>query len=241
MASGFQSDGYYHIEITGGNNSSVGLGGNGGNQGNHDGVTDNTKVILDNTKDYNGAYMAMCVNNLHKHEGFKNNMYKDAEGNITVGIGHLLSSPEMAAALPFTRTHTTHGHGDTMEDEVTISKNDIASAFNSYKTDSKNSPNMHISNDAVINQCIKDVLETEAGLRGLYSGYDGFSNSRKTALVDMGFNMGVPTLNKNFPTFNAAVNRGDWASAATESHRTGLDDSRNPRNKDTHDQLMSEH
>ncbi len=44
--------------------------------------------------------MSMCVNNLKAHEGFKNTMYKDSEGNITVGIGHLLSTPDMAASLP---------------------------------------------------------------------------------------------------------------------------------------------
>jgi GH24 family phage-related lysozyme (muramidase) len=56
----------------------------------------------------------------------------------------------------------------------------------------------------------------------------------------MGFNIGIPKLKSNFPNFNAAVNRGDWPTAAVESHRTGLDDSRNPRNKDTHDQLLSD-
>jgi GH24 family phage-related lysozyme (muramidase) len=70
--------------------------------------------------------------------------------------------------------------------------------------------------------------------------HDAFSNDRKVALVDMGFNIGIPKLKSNFPNFNAAVNRGDWPTAAVESHRTGLDDSRNPRNKDTHDQLLSD-
>ncbi|EBL5760677.1 hypothetical protein S520_22595 [Salmonella enterica subsp. enterica serovar Newport] len=185
--------------------------------------------------------MSMCVGNLKKHEGFKNVMYKDSEGNITIGIGHLLATPEMAAALPFSRTQTYHGHGDEMEREVSVSSGNVISAFNSFKVNSRNVPDMHISNDTVIGQCIKDVQSTEVGLRGLYPGYDGFSNSRKTALVDMGFNIGIPKLTTVFPNFNAAVNRGDWATAAIESHRTGLDDSRNPRNKDTHDQLMSDH
>lgn len=237
MASGYQADGYYHIEITGGNNSSVGFGGNFGNQGNHDGVRDNTNIILDDTKNYNGAYMAMCVNNLKAHEGFKNDMYKDQDGNITVGIGHLISTSDMAAALPFSRTQTTHGHGDTMENEVAISKGDIISAFNAYNADSKNLPMMHLSNDAVINVCINDVQTTETGLRGLYSGYDSFPEHAKVALVDMGFNLGVPRLTHEFPKFNAAVNNKDWNTAATESHRT-LHQNGDQRNKDTAAQLQ---
>lgn len=56
---------------------------------------------------------------------------------------------------------------------------------------------MHLSNDAVIGQCIQDVQKTETGLRVLYSNYDNFSDSRKTALVNMGFNLGgVPIENR---------------------------------------------
>lgn len=83
---------------------------------------------------------------------------------------------------------------------------------------------------------IKDVQTTENGLRGLYPGYDRFSDPRKTALVDMGFNLGIPTLKSKFPKFNDAVNRGDWNVAADESHRD-LNQRGDKRNKDTADQL----
>lgn len=63
-----------------------------------------------------------------------------------------------------------------------------------------------------------------------------FSDPRKTALVDMGFNLGVPTLKEVFVNFNDAVNRGDWNTAADESHRT-LNQRGDKRNKDTYDQL----
>lgn len=214
-------------------------GGNGGNR--HEGISDKTHISIPSTRNYNGYYMSMCVNNLKAHEGFKNTMYKDSEGNITVGIGHLLSTPDMAASLPFTRTHTWHGHGDDMEKEVAASKKEIIDAFNNFKKDSRQVPmNLHLSNDAVIGLCISDVQTTEKGLRSLYSGYDGFSNSRKTALVDMGFNLGIPKLSRNFPNFNAAVNRGDWESAARESHRN-LHQRGDQRNKDTADQLRDKH
>jgi GH24 family phage-related lysozyme (muramidase) len=218
----------------GDNHSSYG-GPSGGNS--HEGISDKTHINISSTRSYDGFYMTMCVNNLKSHEGFKNTMYKDSEGNITVGIGHLLSTPDMAASLPFSRTHTWHAHGDDMEKEVSASKEEITEAFNNFKKDSRQVPmNLHLSNNAVIGLCISDVQVTEKGLRSLYSGYDGFSNSRKTALVDMGFNLGIPKLSKDFPNFNAAVNRGDWETAAQESHRN-LHQRGDQRNKDTAAQL----
>lgn len=86
---------------TGSSSYGGGSGGNGGNR--HEGITDKTTINIASTKDYNGTYMTMCVNNLKEHEGFKNSMYKDTAGNITVGIGHMLATAEMAAGLPFTR------------------------------------------------------------------------------------------------------------------------------------------
>ncbi|MFV6584479.1 hypothetical protein ACNPHE_24885 [Klebsiella pneumoniae] len=72
-------------------------------------------------------------------------------------------------------------------------------------------------------------------MKGLYSGYDNFPNEGKTALVDMGFNLGINKLKSGFPNFNAAINRGDWTAAADESHRTGIGDK---RNNDTKAQLQ---
>ena len=111
----------------GGSSGGYSVGGHGGS--NHNGVSDKTTISIKSTKDYNGQYMAMCVNNLNKHEGFKNAMYKDQKGNVTVGIGHLLSTAEMAAALPFTRTHSFHAHGDDITKEVGVSTGGIMGGF----------------------------------------------------------------------------------------------------------------
>lgn len=209
------------------------MGGGSGNGNGGPTVGENTKITVQRTKYYSSEYMSMCVTNLKDHEGFKNSMYKDQDGNITVGIGHLLANADMAASLPFSHRHVTHGHGDDMEHEVSASKSDIKSAYDAYKKDSKSIPgNLHLSNDDVIGQCVKDVQVTESGLRGIYSGYDGFSNSRKTALVDMGFNLEIPKLKNIFTKFNDAVNRGDWDTAANGSHRT-LNQRGDTRNRDT--------
>lgn len=228
---------YGTIHSYDGTDGSFSAGGNGGgNSGGHTGVTDRTTINISSTSSYDGTLMSMCVNNLKVHEGFKNYMYKDTLGNITIGIGHLLATAEMAAALPFTQTKSFHGHGDEWEKEVPATHDQITDVFNHYKNLSGPAPDaLHITNDAVVNQCISDVQTTINGLKGLYSGFDSFSNSAKTALVDMGFNLGVPRLHSAFPRFNDAVNRKDWNSAAAESHRTGIGES---RNNDTKNQLL---
>ncbi|MFZ5244135.1 glycoside hydrolase family protein [Enterobacter bugandensis] len=232
---------YGPIHSYDGNDHSYG-GSSGGNGGGHSGIDDKSTINIASTSVYNGTMMSMCVNNLKKHEGFKNTMYKDTAGNITVGIGHLLANAAMAASLPFTRTNTIHAHGDDIESEVSISKGDITSAFNAFKTDSKKAPlNMHLSNDAIIGQCISDVQTTVSGLKGLYAGFDSFPNSAKTALVDMGFNLGIPRLHSEFPKFNSAVNRKDWNTAANESHRTGIGEGRNNDTKGQLQQAASGH
>lgn len=232
---------YGSIHSYDGNDTASNYGEHNGDHG-HDGITDKTKINIASTNSYDGSYMTMCINNLKRHEGFKNTMYKDSLGNITIGIGHLLATADMAAMLPFTRTdHISHGHGDTDTEEQSLTADQIKTAFNRYKDDSNYSiGQFHISNDSVIGQSIKDVQTTETGLRGLYSDYDDFSESRKMALIDMGFNLGVSKLATDFPKFNDAVNRGDWSTAAAESHRAGLDDSKNSRNKDTREQLLSD-
>jgi GH24 family phage-related lysozyme (muramidase) len=155
-------------------------------------------------------------------------MYLDINGNVTVGIGHLLSNVQAAQALAFDRTqHLSRGHGDSEDIERAASSSEIASAFNAIKANPKAPTNVHLSDGAVIDQCVKDVKTTETGLRGLYAGYDNFPNHAKTALVDMGFNMGIGKLKSEFPNFNAAVNRSDWNGAANESHRTGISQDRN--------------
>lgn len=232
---------YGPIHSYDGNNGSSSYGEHsGGNAGNntHDGISENTRINIKSTTDYNGFYMSMCVNHLKHFESFKNVMYKDKPGNIIIGIGHLISSADMAASLPFSYTSKTSlGHAEWDISEMKASVSMIKDAFNQYKANSNIPPNgLHLSNDAIIGQCISDVRSTEIGLRGLYSGYDGFSDSRKTALVDMGFVLGIGKLKEKFVNFNAAVKRGDWVTAAKESHRPDVNDE---RNKVIHDQLLS--
>lgn len=66
----------------------------------------------------------------------------------------------------------------------------------------------------------QDIGLALAGCYGIYGrwAFDGFSEPRQRALVNMCFQMGTAGL-ANFRKMNAAIMRGDWATA----HREALD------------------
>ncbi|MBK0018990.1 hypothetical protein [Kosakonia sp. S42] len=94
----------------------------------------------------------------------------------------------------------------------------------------------HLSDQAMVADSMNQLKKDRATLRNMYKDFDNFLQPAKTALHDMLYNLGEGKLYSEFPNFNAAVNRKDWAEAATESHRTGIGDS---RNKDTHNQFIA--
>lgn len=216
--------------------------GTGGNAGSHTNIGPTTRLSIPSTKTYDGIYMTMCANNLMAHEGFVNAIYADSKGNPTVGIGHLLANIDAALGMRFLKTyHQSLGHGDSSNIEVAATSTDVRNGYNQVLNHLGSRAAVHLSNDDAIQACIADVQETEKGLRGLYANYDHFTDNAKTGLVDMGFNLGIPRLRNEFPKFNAAVNRGDWGTAATESHRTGIGDKRNADTAHNFQQALAGH
>lgn len=61
----------------------------------------------------------------------------------------------------------------------------------------------------------QDIEEALKDCRSLYPGFDGFTINRKRALIDFLFNVGLTTARK-FKKANAAINGGDWQTAAAE-------------------------
>jgi GH24 family phage-related lysozyme (muramidase) len=167
--------------------------------------------------------------------GARNNMYLDTANNVTVGIGRMLPNSQAGYNLGFTKTHhIPRGHGDSEDVEISASHGDIDSAFNATKE--KRASNVHLSDQSMVADCVNQLDKDRTTLRNMYTDFDHFPQPAKTALHDMLYNLGEGKLHSEFPNFNAAVNRKDWTRAATESHRTGIGDS---RNKDTHDQFIA--
>ena len=221
----------------GGNGGKGGKGGNGSlsTAPSFGLVTARHPITVPGTSDINSGDISSVINNLIIHEGARNSMYLDTANNVTVGIGRMLPNAQAGYGLGFTKTQTiSHGHGDSEDVEVSASHGDIDKAFNNTKE--KKGSAIRLSDQAMVKDAVNQVENDRATLRKMYNDFNSFPQPAKTALHDMLYNLGEGKLRSGFPNFNAAVNRKDWAVAATESHRTGIGDS---RNNDTHAQFIA--
>jgi GH24 family phage-related lysozyme (muramidase) len=71
-----------------------------------------------------------------------------------------------------------------------------------------------------------DVTTFEAQLLKVLPNWHSYPGPAQEALFDMAFNLGLGGLLK-FPTLLKAVNEGDWATAAAQCHRRGIQNARN--------------
>ncbi|MDE3106395.1 MAG: hypothetical protein KGK08_14590, partial [Acidobacteriota bacterium] len=74
---------------------------------------------------------------------------------------------------------------------------------------------------------LSDLITFERQLRNLYTGYDGYPDAAKMALLDMVYNLGAMKLRNEYPRMNAAVLAQDWATAAQQCNRQGINALRN--------------
>ena len=71
-----------------------------------------------------------------------------------------------------------------------------------------------------------DVQSFEAQLAATLPKWNSYPQPVQEALFDMAFNLGLGGL-KKFPRMLAAIDAGDWNTAASQSHREGIADARN--------------
>lgn len=157
------------------------------------------------------------IDRLRKFEGVIPYMYLDTDGNVTVGVGHLLSNSVAANPLPFVDKKSNLAAVDTQKaaEWQTVSDLDAGHAASYYDRFTQ----LKLQ-DADINALLSgDAAKVEDQLRDKFFDYDTFPEKAQAGLIDMGFNLGVPKLIAKFPTFVKAVKGKDWATAAAECHR----------------------
>lgn len=232
-----------------GGNSDTHSGHNGTNGGNQPGTgAYSGRFHIGEFSADDGGELKLIFDNTVHWEGLSHNMYADSEGNVTVGIGTLLSTPEDAAKLSFHNRRTTRAHGDELVGYAPASEDDIRDHYRSVKdvyndkslsyhqkVAAWSGSSMVLADSEIGSLTVKHITSDRANLQGLYAGFNSFPQSAKVALHDMAYNMGISRLRKSFTRFNDAVNRRDWAAAAVESHRIGISDA---RNNATREQLL---
>lgn len=166
------------------------------------------------------------IKKLELYEGRVSHMYCDTDGNVTVGVGHLLSSAHDAQKFKWHR----------QDKGISISNKDIEDDFNNVKKNFDST--LKSSNykqytklfldDMTINKSRDDYIRHSAvELKSIYHNFDKYPTEVRLVLFDMIFNLGMPNLRWHWPHFNAAIKAEDWEKAATECSRTGIQQERN--------------
>ena len=162
---------------------------------------------------------------LQAHEGCTTWLYCDVRGFVTVGIGNLVSSPDACAALPFRHMDGSAASRDEkLGAYVRVQDSfDKAHSAEFYRGLCDLRLTTEFVRDLVASRLANDFLP---GIVRLCSGFAGFPQPARRALVDMAYNLGVHGLGM-FPHMLAACNAGDWEMAAGQCHRSSCRDSRN--------------
>lgn len=156
-------------------------------------------------------------------------MYLDTKGYVTIGVGHLLRTAQVAQGLPFYKSDETKANADDIkEDFEEVKKQSPGRLAASYKKYTK-----LIMKSADIDALTdKHIVSFESELKKIYSNFNSYPPEVKFALFDMIFNLGMFKLRNSWPTFNKAIADMDWQAAANSSGRVGIQPGRNKYVKD---------
>lgn len=169
------------------------------------------------------TYLELSLKKLEEFEGSIPWMYRDAAGNVLVGVGLMVPDAGTATHLPFRR-----------EDRA-ATEEEIATEFQRVDALPMGRPALfyrRMDGPELPQEEIDSLLRTvltgfDTELRTALVGYDGFPDPVKMALLDMAYNLGPAGLLKGYPRMMGAVRMGEWAQAAANSERIGPGAARN--------------
>jgi GH24 family phage-related lysozyme (muramidase) len=170
-------------------------------------------------------------------------MYLDSVGLVTVGYGTMLPTAKAASAIPFYHEKTNKAatpaevetvwnelHKGSAKQKAAANKDKFGAGHYQKSDDLRLTPytasqlrDGHVSNDYT-------------QLLLIYPDFDDFPDDAKLALFDMIYNLGAGhsrhkhhrgTGLRAYGTMNAAINSGDWKTAAKSCVRHGIPLDRN--------------
>jgi len=159
---------------------------------------------------------------LKEFEGCTNFLYRCTGGEVTIGIGHALQTAANALRLTWQVGGAPASPGQVQSDYQAVAAAPLGQVATAYQ---------HLTQcrlaDADAEALVAaDVNAFEAQLLKALPNWNSYPGPAQEALFDMAFNLGLGGLLK-FPTLLKAVDEGDWATAAAQCHRRGIQDSRN--------------
>ena len=169
------------------------------------------------------TYLDESLAKLEWFEGSIPWMYLDTRGNVTVGVGLMVADAAAACRLPFLA-----GSRPATESEITAEFDRVhAMPMGRPAVFYRGQGALELEKPEIDALLRTVVLGFEGELRAKLTGYDGFPDSVKVALLDMAYNLGPLRLINEYPTLIAAVEARNWARAASNSFRHGPGAARN--------------
>jgi len=157
------------------------------------------------------------VARLERFEGRTKYMYRCTGGEVTIGIGHAIASAADAARLTWTT-----GADAAQADFGRVAASDKGKPAPSYQPLST----CRMSDEAIDTLASADVACFTGQLEVSFPNWHRYPAPAQEALFDMAYNLGVGGLQK-FHSLLAAVDAGQWETAARECHRMGIGEARN--------------
>jgi GH24 family phage-related lysozyme (muramidase) len=195
----------------------------------HRKINEKLKTLTVVAAPLSAALKVTLKNKLENYEGRVENMYLDTRGNVTVGVGHLLSTADDAKQLAFkvAKTQLAATEKQIIDEFNTIKalpygKKYIASWY-------KRSATLQLPDSAMDEITNQHISSFEGELKRIYGAteFSAYPKNVKLALFDMIFNLGMTSLKNTFLNFNKHIKANDYAKAAMECSRTGIQDERN--------------
>ena len=169
------------------------------------------------------GYLEQSLEKIKEFEGSIPWMYLDTAGKVTVGVGLLLANEAAAHALPFTaegRAATPDEIGQEFTRVRAMKQGRAAGFYESV-------PSLQLSTETIDDRLRATLEGFEGYLRSHMPGYDLLPDPAKLGLLDMIYNLGPGRLFAEYPRLLAAVEQGDWKTAAAASLRRGPSAARN--------------
>jgi len=154
-------------------------------------------------------------------ENFVPHMYRDTNGNVTVGIGELLRTPDEAKRLTFTRRGTNI---KASTQEIELDFNNVKNAPVSNKSVApvyQRFTKLEFSEPRAEARALVRMRQFLNSLRGTYfPEFDSYTVLVKMGLLDLAYNAGASRARNNYKQFAAAMDRRNWKWAGVHQ-RTG--------------------
>jgi GH24 family phage-related lysozyme (muramidase) len=151
-------------------------------------------------------------------------MYLDTKGNVTVGVGQLLPTPDAASEFRF-RRHTAEfaTQAEIRAEFVLVRDMKAGLVPLSYRRFSS----LLLASEDIDSNLSSTMADCVLELGKLFPDFQAYPDPAKIALLDMRFNLGITRLREEFPKFCALVKAQNWLGACLESRRQDIAAHRN--------------